>query len=79
MNERKVGTIVHGKPQSGWWFLRVGPETSLEVYFLHASNIRSGNSCEIGMFVEFEVSPVIRGKKPLAINADILGVEAVAQ
>jgi hypothetical protein len=74
-SERKRGVVVHGRPEAGWWFVRVGEPGSLEVYFLHVSNIRSGSACVIGSVIEFEVGPLSRGTKPLAVNADIVGAQ----
>jgi hypothetical protein len=80
--ERKKGVVVHGRPDQGWWFVRVGDTSSLETYFLHISNIRSGTSCLTGCAVEFEVGPITFGKtRPLALKADIIGglTDLVAQ
>jgi hypothetical protein len=71
--ERKIGTVVHGVPEKGWWLVRVGPPQSLEVYFLHRKFIRVGNIIEIGMAVEFEPAPPRNpGERPEAHDAKLL-------
>jgi len=72
--DRKTG-VVQNWGKRGFGILRVGPESSLERYFLHVSKIRSGTATPIaGMVVEFEVSgkPVQEGRLPMAIRADIV-------
>jgi cold shock CspA family protein len=73
--ERKSGIIRSWHQKRGFGIVRVGPESSLEKYFLHVSNIRTGTATpEIGWAVEFEVGtkPVPEGQLPQAIRADIL-------
>jgi cold shock CspA family protein len=72
--ERKLGVIRSWHGARGFGIIRVGPESSLEKYFLHVSNIRTGTATpEIGMAVEFEVSdkPAKEGQLAQAIRADI--------
>jgi hypothetical protein len=72
--DRKIGVVVVGTKR-GFSILRVGPETSLERYFLHVSRIRSGTAIPaVGMTVTFEVSdkPVPEGQLPQAIRADVI-------
>lgn len=72
--ERKTG-VVQVWSKRGFAILRVGPESSLERYFLHVSKIRSGTATPaLGMIVEFEVSdkPVQEGQLPMAIRADVI-------
>jgi hypothetical protein len=77
---RKIGVVVFGKPDFGWWFVRVGPPSSLEVYFLHQRFIRKGSRCELGSQVEFEPGePFKPGLKPTAQNAEILDEAVLAE
>jgi hypothetical protein len=72
--DRKIG-VVSVVTRRGFSILRVGPESSLERYFLHISKIRSGTATPaIGMTVVFDVSdkPVPEGQLPQAIRADII-------
>jgi cold shock CspA family protein len=71
---RKVG-VVRNFGNRGFGIIRVGPESSLERYFLHVANIRSGTATPVaGMMVEFDVSdkPAKEGQLPQAIRADII-------
>jgi cold shock CspA family protein len=77
--ERKIG-VVQVWSKRGFAILRVGPESSLERYFLHVSKIRSGTATPLpGMKVEFEVSdrPVTEGQLPMAIRADVILTDTV--
>lgn len=70
---RKTGVVLLWSNR-GFGILRVGPESSLERYFLHVSKIRSGTALpEKGMTVTFDVSdkPVQEGQLPQAIRADV--------
>lgn len=71
---RKSGTIINWGTR-GFGIIRVGPESSLERYFLHVSKIRSGTATPaVGMEVIFDVSskPVEDGRLPQAVRADII-------
>ena len=76
MSERKQGIVRTWNEKRGFGIVRVGPESSLEKYFLHVSNIRSGTgSPEPGLEIFFEVSseaPKRDGELPKAIKADII-------
>lgn len=77
MSERKCGVVCSWNKERGFGRLRVGPESSLEQYFLHASAIRSGTATPApGMEIYFEVDERItvipEGKLPRAIRADII-------
>lgn len=79
--DRKIG-VVQNWGDRGFGILRVGPESSLERYFLHVSKIRSGTATPVaGMTVIFDVSdkPVQEGQLPMAIRADIILPEEPAQ
>jgi hypothetical protein len=72
--DRKIG-VVQIASKRGFSILRVGPESSLERYFLHVSKIRSGTATpSVGMEVVFDVSdkPIREGDLPMAIRADVL-------
>jgi hypothetical protein len=72
--DRKIG-VVQIASKRGFSILRVGPESSLERYFLHVSKIRSGTATpSVGMEVVFDVSdkPIREGDLPMAIRADII-------
>jgi hypothetical protein len=70
--ERKIGTVVYASGKN-WWLLRVGPETSLETYFLHRKFILSGKTIDIGSTVSFEVGDSRKeNDRPSAKNAHIL-------
>jgi cold shock CspA family protein len=82
--QRKIGVIRSWNEPRGFGIVRIGPPSSLEKYFLHVSQIRTGTgSPTVGMVVHFEVSikPVREGDLPAAINADVdvapLAVEGV--
>jgi cold shock CspA family protein len=71
---RKTGVIRSWTEARGFGIVRVGGPESLERYFLHVSNIRSGTAIpKPGMGVEFELSdkPAEEGKLRQAIRADI--------
>jgi cold shock CspA family protein len=76
MSIRKTATVILWKKDRGFGVLRVGPESSLERYFLHFSHIRTGTATpSIGMTVEFEIDElkkVDEGKLPAAIRADVI-------
>jgi cold shock CspA family protein len=77
--ERKSGIIRSWQEKRGFGIIRVGPPSSLEKYFLHVSNIRTGTATpEIGWAVEFEMGskPVPDGQLPQAVRADIVVPEA---
>jgi hypothetical protein len=72
--DRKIG-VVQISSQRGFSILRVGPESSLERYYLHVSKIRSGTALPLkGMTVIFDVldKPVKEGQLPQAIRADVI-------
>jgi hypothetical protein len=72
--DRKIG-VVQIASKRGFSILRVGPESSLERYFLHVSKIRSGTATPaVGMTVIFDVSdkPVQEGQLPQAVRADVI-------
>jgi hypothetical protein len=70
--ERKIGTIVYASGR-GWWLLRVGPDSSLEIYFLHGKFIRSGKSITVGSMIAFDPGESRKpGDRPEARNADVL-------
>ena len=80
MSERKQGIVRTWNEKRGFGIVRVGPESSLEKYFLHISNIRSGTgSPEPGLEIFFEVSsaaPKRDGDLPQAVKADIIVPDA---
>jgi cold shock CspA family protein len=72
--DRKIG-VIQNWTKRGFGIVRVGPESSLERYFLHVSKIRSGTATPVaGMEVVFDVSdrPVQEGNLPAALRADII-------
>jgi cold shock CspA family protein len=72
--EKKVGVIRSWNEPRGFGIVRIGPPSSLEKYFLHVSQIRTGTGSPVaGMTVYFEVSskPVREGDLPAAVNADV--------
>jgi cold shock CspA family protein len=73
--ERKVGTLRSWN-ERGFGIIRVGPPSSLERYFLHVNQIRSGTATPAaGSIVHFDVSdkPIRKeGDLPQAIRADII-------
>ena len=79
MSEKKQGVVRSWNKEKGWGVLRVGDETSLERYFCHVNNIRSGSAIPpIGSECFFEVSdkPVKReGDLQQAIKVDIVLAE----
>jgi cold shock CspA family protein len=76
MSERKQGIVCAWHKDRGFGRLRVGPESSLEQYFLHVSSIRSGTATpKPGMEVFFEVDEsksVPESTLPRAIRADVI-------
>jgi cold shock CspA family protein len=73
-DERKYGVIRSWNLDRGFGIVRVGPASSLERYFLHVSEIRTGTAEPTpGMTVEFYASPepVKQGNLPKAIDANI--------
>jgi hypothetical protein len=75
--DRKIG-VVQVESKRGFCIIRVGPESSLERYFLHVSKIRSGTATPAaGMTVIFDVGdrPVQEGQLPEAIRADVIVLE----
>jgi cold shock CspA family protein len=73
--ERKSGVIRSWHESRGFGILRVGAESSLEKYFLHVSNIRTGTATpQVSWSVEFEVSdkPVKEGNLLQTIRAHII-------
>jgi hypothetical protein len=71
---RKIGNVIYNS-QKGWFLVRIGDETSLEVYFMHWRDIRSGLKCTVGSKVSFEAAPPRNpGQRSLAINCDIIDV-----
>jgi cold shock CspA family protein len=82
MSERKKGVLRSWKVDRGFGIVRVGPESSLERYFLHISNIRSGTATPaVGSHVAFEVGDTQakrEGDLPQAIKADIILPEVLA-
>jgi cold shock CspA family protein len=71
---RKTGILRSWHPQRAFGIIRVGPESSLERYFLHFRAIRSGTATpSVGMAVEFEPGPIRNeGDLPPALRADII-------
>jgi hypothetical protein len=72
--ERKVG-VVQVSSKRGFCILRVGPESSLERYYLHVSKIRSGTATPVaGQTVYFDVndSQIREGQLPVALRADVI-------
>ena len=72
--DRKIGVVLIASNR-GFCILRVGPESSLERYYLHVSKIRSGTATpSVGMEVIFDVSdkPVKDGQLPQALRADVI-------
>jgi cold shock CspA family protein len=82
MAERKQGIIRTWNEKRGFGIVRVGPESSLEKYFLHVSSIRSGTaSPDPGLQIFFEVSdkaPKREGDLPQAVKADIIVLDTAA-
>jgi cold shock CspA family protein len=79
--DRKTG-VVQVASKRGFCIVRVGPESSLERYFLHVSKIRSGTATPAaGMTVVFDVSdkPVQEGQLPQAIRADVIVPEVQSE
>jgi cold shock CspA family protein len=73
-HDKKVGVIRSWHENRGFGIVRIGGPESLEKYFLHVSQIRSGTAMpETGMTVRFNISskPVKDGQLPQAIDADI--------
>jgi hypothetical protein len=72
--DKKFGVIRSWHENRGFGIVRVGGPESLEKYFLHVSQIRSGTAMpEAGMTVRFKIGskPVKEGQLPQAIDADI--------
>jgi cold shock CspA family protein len=72
--EKKIGVLRSWNEQRGFGIIRVGDQSSLEKYFLHVSQIRSGTATpSAGMTVCFDVSekPAEKERLRKAINADI--------
>ena len=71
---RKTGVLRSWHPQRAFGIIKVGPESSLERYFLHFRAIRSGTATPVpGMSVEFEPGPTRKeGDLPQALRADII-------
>jgi cold shock CspA family protein len=78
---KKQGVIRSFNKDKGFGIIRVGDETSLERYFLHFSNIRSGSAIPpIGSVCFFEVSdkPAKRdGDLQQAIRVDVVLPEVI--
>jgi cold shock CspA family protein len=76
MSVKKQGVVRSFSKERGFGIIRVGGEDSLERYFLHFSNIRSGTAQPpVGSVCFFEVSdkPTKReGDLPQAIRVDII-------
>jgi cold shock CspA family protein len=76
MSDRKVGVVRSWNQTRGFGILRVGPESSLELYFAHINQVRSGTATpSVGMEVYFQVderSVGIDGKLPKAIRIDFI-------
>src|SRR6202521_3803221 len=71
MMERKSG-VVEFSSGKGWYLVRVGPPSSIEIYFLRQKFIRSGIACDIGYEVDFSAGPALNnGQRPTALNADV--------
>jgi cold shock CspA family protein len=74
--ERKQGIIRSWNENRGYGIIRVGPQASLERYFLHVSHIRSGTaSPKPGFEVFFTASdaPLKRQSDlPQALAADVI-------
>jgi hypothetical protein len=79
--DKKQGVIRTWKKDKGWGIIVVGGEASLERYFLHFCNIRSGSAQPpVGSVCYFEVSdkPVTReGDLPKAVRVDIILPDAI--
>lgn len=74
IQEKKVGVIRSWNESRGFGIVRVGPTSSLEKYFLHISQIRTGTASPLaGMSVRFIASnvPVKPGQLPQAFDAHI--------
>jgi len=75
MSERKQGVIRSWNESRCFDVIRVGPPSSLERYFLHVSQIRSGTAIpSVAAVVRFEINdskPPEEYKLPQAIRADI--------
>ena len=72
--DRKFG-VINSFNSRGFGVIRVGPQSSLERYYLHVSKIRSGTATPTtGMEVFFDVSdePVLEGRLPQALRADVI-------
>jgi cold shock CspA family protein len=71
---RKTGILRSWHPQRAFGIIKVGPESSLERYFLHVNAIRTGTATpSVGMSVEFEPGPIRKeGDLPPALKADII-------
>jgi cold shock CspA family protein len=73
-HEKKIGVLRSWNEERGFGIIRVGPPSSLEKYFLHVSQIRTGTATpSAGMTVHFDVSDkaVEPGRLRQAIDADI--------
>jgi cold shock CspA family protein len=74
IHQKKAGVIRSWNEPRGFGIVRVGPASSLEKYFLHVSQIRSGTASPLpGMAVSFIVGtgPVKPGQLQQALDADI--------
>src|ERR1700679_3035539 len=71
---RKVGRLRSWHPQRAFGIIKVGPESSLERYWLHVTAICSGTACpSVGMSVEFEPGPPrVQGDLAPALKADVI-------
>jgi cold shock CspA family protein len=72
--KEKIGIIRSWTESRGFGIIRIGGPESLEKYFLHISQIRSGTGLpKPGMIVRFEIGdlPVKEGQLPPAVRAHI--------
>jgi hypothetical protein len=70
---RKQGVVVHTKPEKGYSLVRVGPVSSLEVYFLPHRLIHSTEIIGVGTLIEFESRPGEKeGQRPVAWKPEIV-------
>jgi cold shock CspA family protein len=72
MSDRKQGVVRSWNKAKGFGILRVGPDSSLELYFAHINQVRSGTATpSVGMEAYFQVderSIGIDGKLPKATH-----------
>ena len=73
MSDLQQAQICHYNADRGFGFLARGSGKTYEKFFFHISQFKSESAPQIGQLVTFEISSIIDGPRPAALNVTPVG------